>query len=141
MDPLISHKQQKATDIRNAIREYHAARNPWGPDHRAHAVFLGVQRNNARRGFADDDEYIERGCCWYLGWLLLLVMACVGVWYSWDRAASSVQKLVESFPALRSFGKTHCQASSFVQVANCTFIETGLLMERLGQVLQSSYDD
>ncbi|XP_021696794.1 uncharacterized protein LOC23687462 [Aedes aegypti] len=145
MDPLLSHKQQKAADIRDAIREYHAARNPWGPDHRAHAVFLGVQRNNARRGFDDEDDDDEKGWCWYLGWLLILTIACVAVWYTWMRAVSSAQKLAIDFPAMGSIGGTQCHGSpgnsTFIQVANCTLIESVSFAKGLGLVLQSSYDD
>lgn len=149
MDPLLSHKQQRAADIRDAIREYHAARNPWGPEHRAHAVFLGVQRNNARRGFLSDDDYEEdetRGCCWYFGWLLLLVAACAAVWYTWSRAVDSANKLGMSFTALGSIGESGCQtataeATAIVQVVNCTLIQSQLFVERLALVLRRGYDD
>ncbi|XP_062549820.1 uncharacterized protein LOC134214476 [Armigeres subalbatus] len=143
MDPLLSDKQRRATDIRDAIQKYHAERNPWGPDHRAHAVFLGVQRNNARRRFHIADN--GKRCCSCIGWILLLVAACTAAWYTWSRVIDSANNLATNFPALRTIGEKQCLptepvTNSFVQVVNCTLQQTGLFAERLALVLKSGYD-
>lgn len=145
MEPLIlTRKQQRAKDIREAIREYNTFRDPWGPEHRAHAVYQGVLRNNERREYFDLEDEQGRCCCCRctsFGWFLLLVVACGAVWYTWARIAASGHNLTVNFPVLERPCNDSVEAGSFLQTVSCTLIQSGLFMEKLAQVLQTSYEN
>lgn len=141
MEPLLSRKDQRAKDIRDAIKEYNTFQTPWSSEYRAQAVYQGVLRNNARQqeGFYFEDDDQRRCCCCRLGcfgWLLLLVAACGAVWYTWARVADDGQKMAMNFPILAGTCE-RAAAFSFFQMANCTLIRLGSFIENLAQVLKT----
>lgn len=130
MEPLVSRKQQRASETRDAKKQYYTFRDPWGVEYR-------LRNNTPRRGFNPYyGEPEDRYCCLCgcFGRFLLLLVAVGAVWYTWTRVAAASEKLAMNFPTLSRPCATP-EASSIIQVANCTFIQLGLFIENLAQLL------
>ncbi|KXJ75604.1 hypothetical protein RP20_CCG011368 [Aedes albopictus] len=130
MEPLVSRKQQRARETRDAKRQYYTFRDPWGAEYQ-------LRNKTPRRGLDPSYGEPEDRCCYLCGCFgrfLLLLVAVGAVWYTWTRVAAASEKLAMNFPTLSRPCATP-EATSTIQVTNCTLIQLGLFIESLAQLL------